>query len=80
MKIDLHPRSLLLGFAVAVLAFVTLGQKAPEKETKWEYQVVLDVDDDDVAELSKDGWSYVGYLGTGIQGTGSDETLWRRAD
>jgi hypothetical protein len=74
----LHPLSLLSGCALALLVFVALGQKDPTPTTSFEYRVVDDVDAKELAKLAGEGWDYAGYLGTGVKGSGNDETLWRR--
>ncbi len=74
----LHPLSFLSGCALALIAFVALGQKAASPAPSFEYRVVDDVDAKELAKLAGEGWDYAGYLGTGVKGSGNDETLWRR--
>jgi len=73
-------RTLALGFALGALATLALGFAAPRPATPadWEYQVLVDVDAKDITSMTKDGWEFVGYLGTSVRGANADETLWRR--
>lgn len=81
-RTKLHAPSLLLGALASSLALVTIaaGPASVTPPEKWEHKIVLDVEEDDVDELAKDGWEFVGYLGVSKRGANTDETLWRRAD
>lgn len=75
-RFHLHPLSLLVGFGVASLAFLTMSQGTKPAPASVEYKIVDDVTE---AELKKlEDWEYVGYLGQGNKGTSNDETLWRK--
>jgi len=76
----LRTRSLALGFALGGLVTFALGFSAPRAAAPadWDYQVEVDVDAKNIKELTKDGWEFVGYLGTSVRGANADETLWRR--
>lgn len=76
--------SLLTLGALAVALFVVLSQGRPasaQNATKpapaWEYKMMTDVNEQSLKSLTEDGWEYVGYLGTGVKGIGTDETLWK---
>ncbi len=74
-----HPRSLVLGIALALVPATAFVQKERDAGD-WEYTIVTDVSEKDTEKLKKDGYEFVGYLGQSVKGTGSDETLWRRPD
>jgi hypothetical protein len=79
--ISFGPASFLAG-GVAALAITALAQTpspSAAAASKWEYQIVEDVERDRLSELSREGWEYAGYLGIGVKGGGNDQTLWRRA-
>ena len=72
----LRPRTLALGFALGSLATLALAFAPPRAD--YEYQVLVDAEAKVITGLTKDGWEYVGYLGTSVRGANADETLWRR--
>ncbi len=81
--VSLHPFSFLAGSGLAVIALVGMGQKATPAAAgnaapSFEYRIVGDVEAKELAKLADEGWDYAGYLGTGVKGSGNDETLWRR--
>jgi purine nucleoside permease len=73
----LHLPSFLSGLFVALLAALALSNAAPARSDV-DYQIIDDVDENDLPGLAKDGWEYAGYLGQGKKGSGNDQTLWRR--
>ena len=81
--VRLHPFSFLAGCALALLAFTAMAQKAAAPaaaaSASAEYKIVDDVEAKDLARLASEGWEYAGYLGTGVKGSGNDETLWRKS-
>ncbi len=77
-SVRLQPLSFLAGCALTLLAFVAMGQKASAPAPHLEYRVVDDVEAKELARLADEGWEFAGYLGTGVKGSGNDETLWQR--
>lgn len=79
---SLHARSAGLGALAATAVLLALAAARPQADpaTKWETRIVLDVEQDEAADLLKDGWEFVGYLGVSKRGANTDETLWRRPD
>lgn len=78
-KFTIQPGSALLGALLAATVLLSMSQKAAE-ETKYEYQIIIDVEEDAIGSMAKKGWEFVGYLGQSKKGAGADETLWRRAE
>jgi len=68
--------SLVLG-AVALAGSFSLGRTTQDAKD-WEYRIEIDVDENDVKKMAKDGWEFAAYLGTSVRGVGTDETLWRK--
>ena len=81
-RLELHAPSLVLGILSTALVGTTLASTpAPtQDDEKWEHQILLDVQEDDLEDLAKDGWEFAGYLGVSKRGANTDETLWRRVD
>ena len=64
MKTDrLHPQSLLLGAAAAVVALGLIGSRSPQKPTVWEFKVTDRHNEKILSDLGKEGWDYAGYFG-----------------
>lgn len=78
-SVKLQPFSLLAGCALTLLAVVAMAQKAAPSAPSFEYRIVDDVDAKELAKLADEGWEFGGYIGTGVKGSGNDETLWRRS-
>lgn len=78
--LTIQPFSVLAGALLALVAFVTMAQKPTDDPASYEYQILIDVEGDELKGLAKEGWEYVGYLGESKKGAGSDESLWRRLD
>ena len=80
MRRTLHARSLLIGLAASaglVLVLAALPPQGPD-QAGWSYQILLDVEDKQLQELSDGGWEFAGYLGVSKRGSNTDETLWRK--
>jgi len=81
MKMErLHPQSLVLGAAAAVVALGMLGFSSPQKQkpTKWEFKVTEKHGERVLADLSKEGWDYAGYFGASKLGGDEVRGLWKR--
>ncbi|HEX6883578.1 MAG TPA: hypothetical protein VF530_09370 [Planctomycetota bacterium] len=70
---------LLVALGLALPLTFALGQAAAPAKVTYEYRIVEDVESAELVRLGSEGWEFAGYLGQGKKGTGSDETLWRRA-
>ena len=78
----LHPQSLVIGAAVAIVALGVLGFRSPQKAqkpTKWEFKMTEKHNEQILAELGKEGWDYAGYFGASKLGGDEVRGLWKRA-
>jgi hypothetical protein len=81
MKLQrLHPFSLLVGAALAVVAFVAMAHSPAPAKPKLDYKIVEDPTEPAIERLVADGWDYAGYLGQGVKGGSNDQTLWKRSE
>jgi len=79
MRLKLHLPSFLAGAGLAAGALLVASVSPPQGGTaKTEYKIVTDAEAEDIGRLAKEGWEYVGYLGTSKRGASIDEVLWRK--
>jgi hypothetical protein len=70
----------ILAWPLSLLALWGLVSafRTPQKEEHHEYRLVVDVEEDEISKMTKDGWEFAGYLGQSVVGDRVDETLWKR--
>jgi hypothetical protein len=67
------------GTALGALAVVALAAR-PAPPVDYEYRILSNPTEKDVADVTDEGWEYVGFLGQSTRGPSIDQSLWRRPE